>query len=97
MQADETPTQRLRQHLCDLGFAHAGLALEEERTTEGEREIDGGGEAAVGNVPAANLGPFPPVLISDWLSARLAGKPVTSERWFVQPTGQIVKTPLGAA
>lgn len=52
---------------------------------------------SVGNVPAANLGPFPPVLIADWMVARLAGKPITSERWFVQPTGQIVKTPLGAA
>jgi hypothetical protein len=52
---------------------------------------------SVGNVPAANLGPFPPVLIADWLVARLAGKPLASERWLVQPTGQIVKTPLSAA
>jgi hypothetical protein len=48
-------------------------------------------------VPAANLGPFPPVLIADWMVARLAGKPLASERWFVQPTGQIVKTPLTTA
>jgi hypothetical protein len=52
---------------------------------------------SVGNVPAANLGPFPPVLIADWMVARLGGKPLTSERWFVQPTGQIVKTPLTTA
>ncbi len=44
--------------------------------------------------PAANLGPFPPGLIADWLAARLAGKPIASERWFVQATGQVVKTAL---
>ncbi len=30
---------------------------------------------SVGNVPAANLGPFPPILFADWLADRLAGKP----------------------
>jgi dienelactone hydrolase len=50
---------------------------------------------SVGGVPAANLGPFPPGLVADWLIARLDGKPFASERWFVQPTGQVVKTALG--
>ena len=49
---------------------------------------------SVGNVPAANLGPFPPTLVADWLLARLAGKPFGSERWLVEPTGRIVKTAL---
>ena len=49
---------------------------------------------SVGNVPAANLGPFPPTLIADWLVARLAGKPFKSERWFVEPSGRIVVTAL---
>jgi alpha-beta hydrolase superfamily lysophospholipase len=49
---------------------------------------------SVGNVPAANLGPFPPTLIADWLVARLNGKPLNSERWFVEATGHIVKTAL---
>jgi dienelactone hydrolase len=49
---------------------------------------------SVGGVPSANLGPFPPTLVADWLAARLDGKPLTSERWFVQPTGQVVKTAL---
>jgi hypothetical protein len=49
---------------------------------------------SVGNVPAANLGPFPPVLMADWMVATLAGKPFPSERWYVQATGNIVKTPL---
>jgi hypothetical protein len=48
----------------------------------------------VGNVPAANLGPFPPVLVADWLADRLAGKPFASERWFVRASGAIDKTPL---
>ncbi len=51
---------------------------------------------SVGGVPAANLGPFPAVLMADWLVARLNGKPMTSERWYVEPTGRIVKTSLSA-
>jgi dienelactone hydrolase len=49
---------------------------------------------SVGNVPAANLGPFPGGLIADWMVERLNGKPLTSERWLVQATGQVVKTAL---
>jgi dienelactone hydrolase len=49
---------------------------------------------SVGNVPAANLGPFPPVLVADWLVARLAGNPFKSERWYVEPTGRIVTAAL---
>jgi hypothetical protein len=32
--------------------------------------------------------------ISGWVRARLAGKPLTSEYWFVEPSGRIDKTPL---
>jgi len=49
---------------------------------------------SVGNVPAANLGPFPQVLVADWLQQRLAGKPMASERWYVTASGQVNKTPL---
>jgi len=49
---------------------------------------------SVGGVPAANLGPFPPVLAADWMAATLAGKPFPSERWYVEASGHIVKTPL---
>jgi dienelactone hydrolase len=49
---------------------------------------------SVGNVPSANLGPFPPILVADWLTDRLAGKPLTSEHWFVRSNGQIDKTSL---
>ena len=46
---------------------------------------------SVGNVPAANLGPFPPILMADWMAARLAGKPMLSERWTVEASGKVLK------
>ena len=49
---------------------------------------------SVGNVPAANLGPFPPILVADWLADRLAGKPFANEHWFVRANGQIDKAKL---
>jgi len=49
---------------------------------------------SVGNVPATNLGPFPPVLMADWMAATVGGKPFASEKWYVEATGRIVKTPL---
>jgi len=49
---------------------------------------------SVGNVPATNLGPFPPVLMADWMAATLAGKPFPSEKWYVESSGRVVKTPL---
>jgi pimeloyl-ACP methyl ester carboxylesterase len=49
---------------------------------------------SVGNVPAANLGPFPPILVADWLADRVAGKPFTNEHWYVRSNGQIDKKPL---
>jgi dienelactone hydrolase len=49
---------------------------------------------SVGNVPAANLGPFPPTLVADWMIATLNGKTFPNEKWVVQPSGNIVKTPL---
>jgi dienelactone hydrolase len=49
---------------------------------------------SVGNVPAANLGPFPSILMADWMAATLNGASFPSERWFVEATGRIVKTAL---
>jgi len=48
---------------------------------------------AIGGVPSANLGPSPQILAADWMAARLAGKPFSSERWYVDPSGRITKTP----
>lgn len=48
----------------------------------------------IGNVPSANLGPWPAGLMADWMQARFAGKTFPSERWFVDASGQVIKTPL---
>jgi hypothetical protein len=47
---------------------------------------------SVGGVPAANLGPVPSIYTAEWMAARFAAIPFTNERWFVEPTGRIVKT-----
>ena len=49
---------------------------------------------SVGNMPATNLGPAPQVLVADWMAARLAGQAFPSEKWFVEASGRVVKTPL---
>jgi cephalosporin-C deacetylase-like acetyl esterase len=49
---------------------------------------------SVGNVPAANLGPFPPVLAADWMADTLAGKSFPSEKWYVEASGRVVKSLL---
>ena len=49
---------------------------------------------SVGNVPAANLGPAPTILMADWMAATLDGKPFPSEKWYVESTGRVVKTSL---
>jgi len=40
-------------------------------------------------------GPDPRTYQAEWMIKRLAGKPITSERWFVDGSGRITKTPLG--
>jgi fermentation-respiration switch protein FrsA (DUF1100 family) len=46
---------------------------------------------AVGNVPAALLGPNPPSLVADWMLDRLRGKALASSRWLVESNGNVVK------
>ncbi len=48
---------------------------------------------SVGNVLSANHGPHPQTLVADWMHARLNGKPFVSERWYVEASGRVVKTP----
>jgi dipeptidyl aminopeptidase/acylaminoacyl peptidase len=48
----------------------------------------------VSGVPSVNLGPTPNVLMSEWMTARLNGKPFPSERWFVNASGEVDKTSL---
>jgi len=47
---------------------------------------------SVGGVPSTNLGPAPALLQAEWMAARFAGKPLASERWFVDSSGRINKT-----
>jgi dienelactone hydrolase len=48
---------------------------------------------AIVGVPAVSLGPNPPTVVADWMLAALNGKPFVSERWYVESTGRVVKTP----
>jgi len=48
---------------------------------------------SVGFVPSANLGPNPYISMADWMRERMDGKPLASERWFVDNTGKVIKTP----
>jgi hypothetical protein len=48
---------------------------------------------SVGFVPSANLGPNPYTTMAEWMRERLAGKALVSERWYVDNTGRVNKTP----
>lgn len=47
---------------------------------------------SVGNVPATNTGPFPPILMADWMLATLNGAEFPSEKWYVEASGRVVRT-----
>jgi len=49
---------------------------------------------SLGGVPSTTLGPHPQGFVANWMAARLAGKPLTSERWYVDAGGRIAKTPM---
>jgi len=49
---------------------------------------------ATAGVPSTNLGPYLPALVADWLGARFKGESFPSERWFVDATGRVSKTPI---
>ncbi len=49
---------------------------------------------AIGATASVNLGPYPPTMVADWMIERFAGKPMASERWYVEGSGNVVKTPL---
>ena len=52
LEPDEPRAERRGQHLGELGLADAGLAFEQQRPTELEREEDGRRERPVGDVVA---------------------------------------------
>lgn len=86
-------------YLCVAGESEELSPLEHSerlvRTVKGPKRmvVYQDSRHSVGNVPAANLGPFPPGMVADWMAERLAGKPFPSEHWYVTATGQINKTP----
>jgi hypothetical protein len=47
---------------------------------------------ALGGVPSVALGPHPSGFVANWMAARLAGKPLSSERWYCDAAGRIAKT-----
>jgi dienelactone hydrolase len=49
---------------------------------------------AIGACPSVNLGPHPPTLVADWMVARFAGKPMPSERWYVDNSGTVTRTAM---
>src|SRR5579884_130315 len=44
--------------------------------------------------PSVLLGPSPRTLMADWMAARLAGQPFPSEKWYVDLSGRVKRTPL---
>lgn len=53
-----------------------------------------GDRHSIGGAPSAYRGPAPANLMADWVRDTLAGKSFPSERWYVQASGQVIKTPL---
>ena len=56
LEPDQPRAEARREHLGELGLADAGLALEEQRAAELEREEHGGRDRAVGDVVVAAKG-----------------------------------------
>ena len=76
--------------LCPNRYAHAMFkALKSPK----QLVIYQDSRHSVGGVPSTILGPTPSVLLADWMAARLAGKPMTSEQWYVDGTGRVTRTP----
>lgn len=48
---------------------------------------------SIAGVPAATNGPAYAPFMADWMLARLNGKPTVSERWYIEASGRIDKTP----
>jgi len=87
-------------YLCIAGEADELSPLEHTeallRSLQGPRRyvVYQDSRHSVGGVPSSNLGPFAPVLAADWVAQTLSGKTFPSEKWFVESTGRIVRTPF---
>lgn len=52
LQANQLSPEGLAQHLGDLGLADAGLALQEQRPAQAQRQVQSRGERPVGDISA---------------------------------------------
>jgi dipeptidyl aminopeptidase/acylaminoacyl peptidase len=78
-----------RDELCPLVWAERMM---EELRGPKQLVVYRESRHTVGNVPSAVLGPPPPVLVADWMQDRLSGKPLASSRWFVDASGNVLKS-----
>jgi len=53
-----------------------------------------GGNHSIALTTATQNGPEPRAYQAEWLAARLEGQPFASERWFIEASGNVVKTAL---
>jgi dienelactone hydrolase len=53
-----------------------------------------GGNHSIALTTATSNGPEPRNYQAEWMAARLDGKPFTSERWFVETSGNVIKEAL---
>jgi len=53
-----------------------------------------GGNHSIALTTATQNGPEPRTYQAEWLAARLEGKPFTSERWFIEANGTVVKAAM---
>ncbi len=53
-----------------------------------------GSRHTVSGVSSTHLGPSPSSLMADWMSARLDGDPLSSERWHFNAQGELTKSSL---
>ena len=74
--------------LCPLEYTEAFI-----KAIGGPKQlmIYQGGNHSVALTMATQNGPEPRQYQAEWMTARLEGKPMPSERWFVQSSGEIVK------
>ena len=70
------------------------VSLQEDDGDAGKVVVYEGGTHSVTGSSASVKGPEPRKVQAEWLAARLEGKPMDSERWFVDLDGKISKTSL---
>jgi hypothetical protein len=53
-----------------------------------------GGNHSIALTTATKYGPEPRRYQAQWIAARLDGEPFSSERWFIESNGNVVKTAM---